>query len=203
MMYYGLVVEGKHLCFALAPESSLYLNPISCFVSFKFVSFSKLDRATIAKSSLFFFTWQTTAPIGAYKEFHLRESDDGAYYLLLNKLYWYAVLLKTTNCICIFSGILVSKWHFLLKTLVNVAEISSVHSFVDGPLVWSGCRRYCLINPGLCITESHSALPQIPGRPFGQVKSKVKKDYASVQLTAWKVWLLRLFWIHCWFLYYW
>ncbi|XP_062190995.1 peroxisomal membrane protein PMP22-like isoform X3 [Phragmites australis] len=26
------------------------------------------------------------------------------------------------------------------------------------------------------------------GRPFGQVKSKVKKDYASVQLTAWKFW---------------
>nr|CAB3483860.1 unnamed protein product [Digitaria exilis] len=25
-------------------------------------------------------------------------------------------------------------------------------------------------------------------RPFGQVKSKVKKDYASVQLTAWKFW---------------
>ncbi|GJN04312.1 hypothetical protein PR202_ga21853 [Eleusine coracana subsp. coracana] len=25
-------------------------------------------------------------------------------------------------------------------------------------------------------------------RPFGEVKSKVKKDYASVQLTAWKFW---------------
>ncbi|XP_062190994.1 peroxisomal membrane protein PMP22-like isoform X2 [Phragmites australis] len=28
----------------------------------------------------------------------------------------------------------------------------------------------------------------VEGRPFGQVKSKVKKDYASVQLTAWKFW---------------
>lgn len=28
----------------------------------------------------------------------------------------------------------------------------------------------------------------VEGRPFSQVKSKVKKDYASVQLTAWKFW---------------
>ncbi|WVZ91607.1 hypothetical protein U9M48_037753 [Paspalum notatum var. saurae] len=28
----------------------------------------------------------------------------------------------------------------------------------------------------------------VEGRPFGHVKSKVKKDYASVQLTAWKFW---------------
>uniref|UniRef100_A0A804NPB1 Peroxisomal membrane protein PMP22 n=1 Tax=Zea mays TaxID=4577 RepID=A0A804NPB1_MAIZE len=27
----------------------------------------------------------------------------------------------------------------------------------------------------------------VEGRPFGQVKNKVKKDYASVQLTAWRV----------------
>ncbi|TVU04454.1 hypothetical protein EJB05_47564 [Eragrostis curvula] len=28
----------------------------------------------------------------------------------------------------------------------------------------------------------------VEGRPFGQVKSKVKMNYASVQLTAWKFW---------------
>uniref|UniRef100_A0A0E0LY42 Peroxisomal membrane protein PMP22 n=1 Tax=Oryza punctata TaxID=4537 RepID=A0A0E0LY42_ORYPU len=28
----------------------------------------------------------------------------------------------------------------------------------------------------------------VEGRPFSQVKSKLKKDYASVQLTAWKFW---------------
>lgn len=39
-------------------------------------------------------------------------------------------------------------------------------------------------------------IPQISGRPFSQVKSKVKKDYASVQLTAWKV--LSLLYLVCW-----
>ncbi|KAF7057002.1 hypothetical protein CFC21_064351 [Triticum aestivum] len=28
----------------------------------------------------------------------------------------------------------------------------------------------------------------VEGRPFGQVKSKVKKDFANIQLTAWKFW---------------
>ncbi|KQJ94720.1 peroxisomal membrane protein PMP22 [Brachypodium distachyon] len=28
----------------------------------------------------------------------------------------------------------------------------------------------------------------VEGRPFTQVKSKVKKDYATIQLTAWKFW---------------
>jgi len=28
----------------------------------------------------------------------------------------------------------------------------------------------------------------VEGRPFGQVKSKVKNDYASIQMTAWKFW---------------
>ncbi|XP_047072150.1 peroxisomal membrane protein PMP22-like [Lolium rigidum] len=28
----------------------------------------------------------------------------------------------------------------------------------------------------------------VEGRPFGQVKSKVKKDFANIQMTAWKFW---------------
>ncbi|KAF0900833.1 hypothetical protein E2562_035469 [Oryza meyeriana var. granulata] len=56
-------------------------------------------------------------------------------------------------------------------------------------------RRLLLIMVGLsgatnCVTvEQHDVYAVLwSGRPFSQVKSKLKKDYASVQLTAWKFW---------------